>query len=223
LGTVSISVPTKAHERDACVAYAKENHRDQDSCKNQETLWERGLSDPIAYETLWLALFTWALASVGVIQGLLSFEQIRLAHVEFSIKNRPRMRLRFVSGPEPIDDSRSEFQAYLANAGDSIAIVKSATFTAWTTVDGVEVQIELVPADTGIEPIEVGAGVLMRGIAKDWTGFDSVFCALITVTGRIVYEDQAGTSRITAFAREKTGPDGRFRVSEKYAADEYED
>lgn len=222
---------------------AKEEAKEKESLAVEERLADltgdlAGYTKGLFIATLVLAGLTAGLLGLGVFQvrdakrsiaaaetaANAARDQVKLSADEFRIVHRPRMRLRYVNGPEATDDGKWEFQAYLANVGDSVATIKSFTFSAWVPDSrGDEAHIELIPVTVGILPIEVGAGALMRGTAKDWTAFDNVFSQFLTVTGRIVYEDSAGTSRITAFARQKTGLDGRFRVSDKYAADEYED
>jgi hypothetical protein len=184
--------------------------------------WFTDPTNLTAISTAVIAAFTIVLAIATIVQGSMTRTAINLARHEFLVTHRPKLRVRFVHGPEPTDDSKWAFKVYLANIGDTIATVKSFSFTAYVIDDSGKTQLEIVPVGKGILPIEVGAGVLMQGTVEDWTAIDSVFSNIL-VTGRVVYEDGRGASRITAFAREKVKSDDHFHVSEKYGADEYED
>jgi hypothetical protein len=162
LGAKSLPVPVTYIEQVDCHARAKAVHDAHPDCPKTETVWDRGLSDPVAFYTLWLTFFTLALAIGAALQGALIGRQISLAREEFIASHRPRMRVRFIKGPEPLDDDRWEFCAYLANIGESAATVKQVVFEAFQDIDGIETEISLAPPVTGALEIEIGAGLMIR-------------------------------------------------------------
>src|SRR5689334_20860481 len=87
-GAQVISVPVGRERYEDCRNTAKAEKNNHPDCKTRETLWDRGLADPIAYYTLWLTFFTLALATVGTLQGILIRQQIRLARDEFNATHR---------------------------------------------------------------------------------------------------------------------------------------
>src|SRR5580693_3535617 len=79
VGTQSLRAPVPAEQYQECLDTAQKDHAKQAQCKTDESLWQRTLSDPVAYYTVWLTAFTAMLATVGVAQGWFTLQQIRLA------------------------------------------------------------------------------------------------------------------------------------------------
>jgi hypothetical protein len=229
-GTVSISVPIKAKDHDECVAYAKQNHSDDSACKENETLWERGLSDPIAYETMWLALFTWALASVGVIGGILTYEQIRLARDEFNAANRPEIVIHSVkyaprvhkSGDTDLD--RIGAQVIFFNKGTGNATLKSINYSIEQRLSPLESDIVLPSHTPRRADLVSGRG--------DWVKCESDLeirmarmasdkASRVFLIGKIIYEDQRGLARQVGFCRVFGGSPQR-RTWDRVDEPEYE-
>lgn len=176
------------------------------------------------------AVFTGLLVTVGVIQSALFLWQLRLiaeqgriTRDQFNATHRPKMRVRFVKGPDPVDADRWLFRAYIANVGDGPAIIKSARLQLLQRVDGKDVSVELAVPTAGPITIEIGAGLTIQQKAVDFTIFDSVWHAPLTLQGRVIYEDRSGNSRITSFSRERLDSQSKWRISETYPEDEYED
>ena len=97
-------------------------------------------NEELAAYTLWLTIFTGVLALVGMTQGWLIREQIKLARDEFNSTHRPRLRVRniFLGGPQPFQSSAFSKgnlvsgQFYVANIGDMPAhIVESHCEFLW--------------------------------------------------------------------------------------------
>ena len=79
---------------------AKAAKQDQRSCKLKQTIWDRTIVDPVAYYTLWLTLFTGALALVGVAQWGAIGRQLGLARDEFEASHRPWIAMRAAGVPQ---------------------------------------------------------------------------------------------------------------------------
>ena len=90
----SLRVPIPAATYTQCKEAAKEDKHKGPEYKSYETVWDRTLADPVAYYTLWLMIFTGVLGVVGVSQGILIYDQIRLARDEFNATHRPILRVR---------------------------------------------------------------------------------------------------------------------------------
>ena len=90
LGTVSFRAPVPSQAYQECLKTAQEHHAKPAECKAYETLWERTLTDPVAYYTLWLTLFTAALAVTGIAQWTFISR-------EFDATHRPRLRVRNIN------------------------------------------------------------------------------------------------------------------------------
>lgn len=223
LGAASfwVSVPPKEHQY--CLQAAKESGQKEPDCPLQETILSRALEDPVAFFTLCLVYFTGLLAVVGIGQGLLSSEQIQLAREESAIRNRPRMRVRFVEGPEPLDGNKWTFRIYLANVGDGIATIKATTVELSEDNGGSTKIIPIEDFPREDRKIEVGAGMMVNAIPKEFGIFEAAWTKSALIRGRVVYEDGRGNSRITSFARERDPESKYWARSEDYAPDEYED
>ncbi|MBN9547116.1 MAG: hypothetical protein J0I19_16750, partial [Alphaproteobacteria bacterium] len=99
----AVTVTTTKAGYEACLDGAEEDHQPLSTCFKRETLWDRGLSDPVAFYTLWLTFFTLALAVGGLFQSFLIGQQIRLSRQEFVATQRPKIRVRKVSIDKPVE------------------------------------------------------------------------------------------------------------------------
>jgi len=72
LGARSLTVPISYVEQQGCLARAQAENNNHPNCPKNETVWERGLADPVAFYTLWLTLFTLALAIGAASKAVLS-------------------------------------------------------------------------------------------------------------------------------------------------------
>ena len=122
--SISISIPQADYQ--SCLHSAQAEQHTKPRCEAAESLWDRGLSDPIAYYTLWLTFFTLALAVVGIVSSVFTGQQIRLSREEFIATHRPRIKVRDVNWePEPRRSAPNfGVQFRYINVGDSEAIVK---------------------------------------------------------------------------------------------------
>jgi hypothetical protein len=122
--SLRVSVPPEEHQY--CLQAAKEAGNKNPYCPTDETVWKRGLTDPVAYYTLWLTLFTGVLAAVGIGQGYLIRQQVKLASDEFNSTHRPRLVVRFVAmDRRPKPGMPLQIWITVANVGDSRAFVRS--------------------------------------------------------------------------------------------------
>jgi hypothetical protein len=128
----STVVPVTQKHYQTCLDSAEKQHTPLIDCPKVETLWDRGFDDPVAYYTLWLALFTVALAIVAVVQSFLIGRQIALARDEFVSSHRPKLRMRLLRMDEPEGGKPFKMQFTLASIGDTKA-----------TIVGVDVTIDI--------------------------------------------------------------------------------
>lgn len=135
LGLVAVAVvcaglirtPVAADKLRDCLHLARLHHLTSASCQTTESLLDRAFSDPVVYFTGWLTIFTAVLAGVGVAQGLLVFDQIRLAREEFNATHRPRVIARAFQITSSYDlNAGEEVRAIFAaqNIGESAAILE---------------------------------------------------------------------------------------------------
>src|SRR5690242_232146 len=102
VGAKSISLPIPQADYQSCLQSTQAEQHAKPQCKTTESLWDRGLSDPLAYYTLWLTFFTLALAVVGIVSSVFTGQQIPLAREEFIATHRPKIKVRDVIWePEP--------------------------------------------------------------------------------------------------------------------------
>ena len=120
LAARDIVVPVDQERYSRCLTAAKLDLR-RVHCALDETVWDRTFSDPVAYYTAWLTLFTLALAFVGVGQGKLIADQISLTADEVAANHRPRIRVRNINVREVghNDWTSREWRIHLPSIGDT--------------------------------------------------------------------------------------------------------
>lgn len=214
-GGQSISVPIPPAEFKDCVEAQKAQKaqkRPPTLCKTHETMWERTLRDPVAYYTLWLTIFTGALALVGVAQWGAIARQLALGQEEFVATHRPRIRVRRLEENSQSPDGNRATFLVVSNVGES-----RATITGVAGAIGVrfkDTKKWLPPGMNLSSAKELPASpqtVLLGGEQRTY-GFrsagptqDDYFvgptpqCDLMAV-GEIIYRDDNGVTRRTGFA-----------------------
>jgi hypothetical protein len=217
--SIYVRVPTEEHKN--CLQAAKETGDKYPYCPSDESVWERGLSDPVAYYTLWLTLFTGALAVVGIGQGILLGQQMKLDREEFISSHRPKLRLRHLRIELPIVGLPVKLRFTLSNIGDTpanVAIV-DVTLILQSAIEvrdkkgqltGYEDARMVVNFPTGAT-IAAGDSVVLSG--ESATHFDPIWkaptenwlIARTQVVGTVTYADARGVRRQTAFYRECQG------------------
>jgi hypothetical protein len=123
-GSQSISIPTTPVAYKECLQAAQQTKQDKNACKLSETIGSRTLTDPVAYYTFWLTLFTGALAVVGIAQWGLVGQQIQLGRQEFIATHRPRVKIRHIywTGGRLADGiARPLVEIHITNVGDAVA------------------------------------------------------------------------------------------------------
>ena len=210
-GTQSLRAPVPAEQYQQCLNEAQKDRSKNTECKTDETIWQRTISDPIAYYTFWITVFTAALAGIGLIQGYLLNQQIRLARDEYSATHRPKIIVsgfQIVSNPELESPEKVAFIFTGRNVGDSpakILEIRSATlvlrakekipgdlsfsFKEKFNITLISQERELFPGNGGSllegnEPMEIYVG-------------DKVLLCL----GSIAYLGESGRKRETGFCR----------------------
>lgn len=228
-GALSLRAPVPTQAYQECLKAAQEHHPKQAQCKSDESLWERTLSDPVAYYTLWLTLFTAALAITGVAQWTFISR-------EFDATHRPRLRVRNINvksiggtsvtvagGRVHLPGLHDVFsgQFYVANIGTSEARIKDGYLMFFAT------RVPLPMA----RPYEGENGNLM--VPRGWFPpgasvpvlFDQALTSVdrlgdsfidenktaIYALGWIEYENRRGRLWRTAFCREYDTGLWRFR------------
>lgn len=126
-GELSSQVPTPEPEYQTCLQRHASAQIKNAGCKPTESVWERTRADPTSYFTVWLTGFTGILAIVGIIEGLLILDQIRLGREEFEASHRPWIAIRDVAVTAPaihVDALRVEvtIQYVLENTSDVPAL-----------------------------------------------------------------------------------------------------
>lgn len=189
-----------------------------------------------AVATLVIAIFTIVLAVVGFVQAELTRRTIALARSEFLATHRPRIRVRWVSGPT--GDDRTVIKVYITNVGESLAtIVEYYLDAAFLDSDGCfcypYATIPIAdPAEAGkkiiLAPGESRTLELFRTGENPehmWARCTEKGDTFFVVEGTITYIDESGIGRSTGFAREMIQESGGYRVfrGPAQAGSEYED
>jgi hypothetical protein len=218
LGWQSSYAPTEQQKQE-CYETAKRTGRQSEECKS---VWERTTSDPIALYGFGTFIFT---AVVGVSTVFLWFATsgtAAIANRALMATHRPRIGIRRLElnllweSNEP-----AEARFIIVNKGASTARVKSAhgilyfrspesgpdfryVFDSYTgTIEGCPT---VLPAGASF-PVKIRSNdtkeTANQRLGGKW---------FIYATGQIVYDDETGTQRTTAFLREfRTGLDWSFR------------
>ena len=213
VGASSFRVAVPTEERQYCLQAAKETGNKYPYCPTDETVWKRGLSDPVAYYTLWLTLFTGVLATVGIGQGYLIRQQVQLARDEFNATHRPKVIVRnFHIGIHKIDklpDGAAINPVFTGqNIGDSKARVievrsgitllkkgeKPPSGLSFPGKESFDFELatgarDLFPANTGFVP---DSEFFFNFFSDEY----DLYCL-----GTLTYIDSSGTQRETGFCR----------------------
>jgi hypothetical protein len=217
-GAQSLSVPVSNVEQQDCLSRAKTEHARHPECPKTETVWARGLADPVAFYTLWLTLFTLALAIGAAVQSGLIARQIGLARDEFNATHRPRIRVRYISIPIS-PDSGNAFGVIVANAGESDAIITAYQIDVFIIEEPVNIGIELKPHTFQEIRLKSGERHVFPTETNGWFAPDPWL-----LLGRITYTDAARQiTRMTGFARELDLNWNAYSVSKIHPESEYED
>lgn len=221
LGATSVRIPVPAKEQQECFDIAKKHGERQPKCPPDKTLLQAGLSDPIAYYTLWLVLFTGLLAEVGIIQGFLIFQQARLARDEFNATHRPKIRARSFGFDETNTCAKTFGLSFTCtNVGDGdgeILLVKYALCPASKPWPVRKKDTRFFPTtivhpctiDVG-EPVRIDTGAITE-VPYESLGFEWDFF------GYVLYTNGKGRKWLTGFWR-------RFDVqSDSFSAPENPD
>lgn len=206
VGAKSVTVRVNQQDYQNCLASYQTEHNNKPDCPKKETLWDRGLEDPVAYYTLWLAFFTIALAVGGLVQSVLIGRQIRLARDEFNATHLPNIEIQRIHR-ENFDIGKHAGVSFLiANTGETGATIETIniaieilprlpairTPVRWDAMYGAEIGI---PAQAG-HAISVTRLGLLTDAEYDaiQAGFRHVFLLV-----EIEYRNAGGTRRSKGF------------------------
>lgn len=201
----SISVGVSYSEQKDCNEGAKYEHVAKPDCPKNETLWARGLREPVAFYTLLLTLFTLTLAVGAATQSILIGRQIILLRDEFNATHRPKIILRDVAFITEGGEDRILFM--LLNIGTSKAIVIESWILTEIVANG-DYSRNLRSAGHN----DLGNLELVAGESRDLTirAFDQPNVLIrrnpmgsqaLNFAGSILYADSAGHRRRSVFRR----------------------
>jgi hypothetical protein len=215
LGWQAAYVPTEK-EKQACYEAAKKSGHKTEECK---TLWERTTTDPVALFTLVLAFSTvgmWT-ATVGLYRS--TNRLWSAAREEFIASHRPKIILREAFTATFLNDEPISVYLHLANIGEGAGTIVRSMATvqiiATSEMPMIHGSVE-VKNDLGDIKLEPGEARLIRvpGDMPKWrpdrfverdygTGSQQhlLVRAVIHVIGQIIYVDERGVQRRTAFRR----------------------
>ena len=217
LGANSFTAPVPQADQDNCYAAAAQAGQKEPNCPPTETVWERGLRDPVAFYTLCLTWFTGVLAVLGVFQGFLTLQQISLSRDEFISSHGPKLRLQHLQMELPVLGEPMKLQFTLSNIGDTAATVAVVEVTLILAGAGLFLKEKEIPPKSEDsrtlvtfpigDKIAAGDSVILKG--KSVATFEpahgapdeSWFSERAQVTGKITYADDRKVRRQTAFYR----------------------
>jgi hypothetical protein len=232
-GTQSFMAPVPTEQYQQCLNEAQKDRTKNTECKTHETIWQRTISDPVAYYTFWLTLFTAALAGVGLIQWNLIAKQIRLASDEFNATHRPKLRVRFF--PElPVPADEQLVVTYeVVNIGDAMATIVQHELSVY----GIALWDTDAPDFAAVIPInkhqlisgEISPRYRIPITLENITGTAQIPVTPTQLTtprvrGRFFYVDAKNQTRVTQFARTYDWETHSFRIIKDTDSDyAYED
>lgn len=205
----SFTVPIPSEEYNSCLYSEESAGKAQPNCPREETVWQRGLRDPVAQYTLWITWFTGVLTVVGLAQGFLNYWQIQLAREEFIASHRPRLRIRLVKVKTKNAGDPVGIEFTVTSAGETEAREIKAEVTLEVQSDGGSVKETFTIADE-LAPGEpqVVSRVMNMAQPIHW----KPAMGDVRVNGHISYKDKSGIVRRTGFYRYSTGDLNRFRL-----------
>lgn len=225
--SLRVSVPTEEHQY--CLQAAKDSGNKKPNCPTDESVWKRGLSDPVAYYTLWLTVFTGVLAGVGIGQGYLIGRQINLARDEFEATHRPKVIVREVYW-EPDEtgtgiNRAGKITIILANTGSRDAYI-SEFHTEFNRTDerpilhdGTNIPHEWKLSRGTFQTATVGINTSEQ---FSFGAFSDGMIGIVNYQGLIIYTDDAGVRYRSVFKRRCSSRETVF-VRTDNPDDEYSD
>jgi hypothetical protein len=172
----------------------------------------RTFSDPIAFFTLWIAVFTLVLAIVSIRQGA----QIRR---EFVATFRPRVAIRELEYVYA-DEDKEEIRYTIVNKGESPATIVSVNLAAFT--QSPRIPLPAVPTynvpTTFVKPIVLNPGTSVRLTYYAKKPLDrtlllpGVLLQVLFFLGYMDYKDDNRIPRRIAFCRRYNAETRRFEV-----------
>jgi hypothetical protein len=213
-GAHSFTVPIPKPEQQDCLKAAHEAGKVNPQCPSRETVWERGMRDPVAYYTLWITWFTGVLTILGLAQWFLTYRQINLAREEFLASHRPKIRVRAV-GFDAALTNKGQFAISFTcvNIGDSPCTITRASYIFTVAEKPYPTRKKKLDVVEHPKPIHLAAGqpVVFKSrivssdeltsLGGDWDAW-----------GMIEYRDSSDVLRITGFWRRFSGSDSTFRT-----------
>jgi hypothetical protein len=174
---------------------------------SSETFWQRTTSDPVAFFTLWVALFTCALAVSTVGLWIVTYWSLDHARREFLTTHRPRLIVRQFEIDPIFENFFVKVYYSIVNVGNSDAILTSTTSQIILCLDEDEsIGVDPVARPLGMMALPPGARI--AGTAewkKEITELqgEQIRNGVLTVCalGEITYMDGQGTVRRTRFRR----------------------
>lgn len=197
------------------------------------SFWQRTVDDPINLFTFVLAIFTVVLAATSIWQGILTRRSIGLAREEFLATHRPRVRVRWISGPNSAENDCTGFRVAIVNVGDSTATITGYFIGAlFLDSDGAFVgALRLADEDTTEDiRLRVGQTHIVTRVSeapvpqRDWDRIrEEATNTFLVLDGWFTYADDLGLERTTSFARQYDGQRQGWRPFAPVAEQEYED
>jgi hypothetical protein len=219
-GAIAGELWEASHSPHAPQQSAATEKKDTTSPKTIEERHEAA-EEAIATYTLWLMAFTAVLAIATIALGVGTFFQIRLARSEFLANNRPILRVRYFRQTAG-DHDQIQIRFAVVNAGRSRGyLLGSSVVVSFADPNRLGPPVYATGIDVTLpRNFEVGASdeYIALGDAKgiEIRKAESAGQYLI-VHGYLVYRDDAGTTRTTAFGRRY------FRTRERFTKIEDDD
>jgi len=206
LCAISLSITVTPQEHYECQqATEYSSTAKPEDCPTSETIWQKTISEPVAYYTGWLTLFTLVLASIGIAQSISINDQTKLARDEFLASHPPELVMRDVRWTNNID--KVDIIAFtLANRGGSTAEIVESIFRPRSSLNETEV---LETEGRNELPISLAPGEF-RAITTEMTSTgEQVMAAALAMQifedhyfrGTIIYAAPSGIRRRMVFTR----------------------
>lgn len=199
-GANSFTVPVPHAEYQDCLQAAHNAGEKNPQCPTQETVWERGLRDPVAQYTLWITWFTGVLTILGLAQWVLTYRQIQLSRAEFNATHRATLEVRFVR------EVAGGIEITVINTGTGSAQFVEARAAIWHLLAGEKFPSphDLLPSNSfDLRSTFDPSGMDRYTVTDSGDEFRAGFGSPAHVFGWIMYDTVSPTParRITYFGR----------------------
>jgi len=218
-GPLALRFPVPAKEYRQCEEAAQKAHTKQPQCERDEPGWQRTISDPVAYFTLWLTVFTGVLGAMGL-------AQIRLSRDEFNATHRPQLVMGPIQLVEFAKGKPIKIHWAVTNIGTGRGKIVESNASVMFQTEPLPAEAPYSAERSSMNTGEwIDSGCVSTTTADfipsfaDWVTFEvsqsqDMIKQRLFFFGFVLYEAAGGKSRSFAFCRRYNSGSARFEIVE---------